>query len=159
MWELTNMYKQLVKSHPGAVFVLDLQPLPSLLPLIEGSCYLCPFSSAEGWDIDDMCPQHPSSFVYLFILLIDSSFLSWGSCGSLGCVSACHEYFPPSRCRKWTCSQWRCRLHGTGVSPQTSCIKGQSRGGPYGSDEFCMGEYPTILPMNLFGLGSTIYSY
>ena len=50
----------------------------------------------------------------------------WGSCGSLGCVSACHECSPPSRCRRWTCGQWVCRLHLMGVSSQASCIKGQS---------------------------------
>jgi len=67
VWELTNMYKQLTfKSRPKAVFALDLKPPPSSLPLIEGSCCLCPFPSAEGWYIDSMFPQYSFRFVLFY---------------------------------------------------------------------------------------------
>src|SRR5258705_11255927 len=91
VWELTNMYKQLTfKSRPKAVFALDLKPPPSSLPLIEGSCCLCPFPSAEGWYIDSMFPQYSFRFVLFY-----NSFSLGDQCGSLECVMACNEYFLP----------------------------------------------------------------
>ena len=77
VWELTNMYKQLTfKSRPKAVHALDLKPPPCSLPLIEGSCCLCLFSSAEGWDIDGMCPQYLFRFVLFY-----NSFSLWDHVG------------------------------------------------------------------------------
>jgi hypothetical protein len=58
----------------------------------------------------------------------------WGSCGSLGCVSACHECSPPSRCRRWTLGQWVCSLHHLGGTSQTFLHQRSVRGGPCGSD-------------------------
>jgi len=112
VWELTNMYKQLTfKSRPKAVFALDLKPPPSSLPLVEGSCCLCPFPSAEGWDIDDMFPQYPFRFVPFYnsfsledhvdhwdvwVLVMSTSFpLSFGNMWIIG-MCECLSWVLPS---------------------------------------------------------------
>lgn len=143
VWELTNMYKQLTfKSRPTAVLALDLEPPPSSLHLIEGSCCLCPFPSAEGWDIDGMFPQYHFRLVLFYnsfslgghvdhwdvwVLVMSTPFsLSLGVMWIIG-MGECLSWVLPSQDAGGghvvsgcvPCITWA-------GPPKPSCIKGQS---------------------------------